>query len=94
MTLNPLAVTTQRDAQQPRPENFLSEAQLRRLMLPVLMIWGEEDPYGGPEIGQHACALLPDAQLEVIQGRHAPLLDDPERCGALIDELLRRPTMT
>ncbi len=78
----------------PRPENFLSEAQLRRLMLPVLMIWGEEDPYGGPEIGQHACALLPDAQLEVIQGRHAPFLDDPERCGALIDELLRRPTMT
>ena len=78
----------------PRPENFLSDAELRRLTVPVLMIWGNEDPYGGPEIGQRACSLLPDAHLEVIPGRHAPFLDDPERCGALIDELLRRATTT
>ena len=78
----------------PRPENFLSEAQLRQIMVPVLMIWGDEDPYGGPEIGQRACALLPDARLEVIQGRHAPFLDDPERCGVLINELLSRSTRT
>jgi pimeloyl-ACP methyl ester carboxylesterase len=78
----------------PRTENFLSEAELRQLNVPVLMIWGEEDPYGRPEIGQRANALLPDARLEVIPGRHAPFLDDPERCGALIDEVLRRPTIT
>jgi 2-hydroxy-6-oxonona-2,4-dienedioate hydrolase len=74
----------------PRPENFLSDTELRQLAMPVLMIWGSEDPYGGPEIGQRACALLPDARLEVIPGRHAPFLDDPERCGALIDDLARR----
>jgi pimeloyl-ACP methyl ester carboxylesterase len=74
----------------PRPENFLSDAELRQLAMPVLMIWGEEDPYGGPEIGQRACALIPNARLEVIPGRHAPFLDDPERCGALIDDLTRR----
>ena len=78
----------------PRPENFLTEAELRQLTAPVLMIWGDEDPYGGPEIGQHACTLLPDAHLEVIPGRHAPFLDDPERCAALIDGLLRRATTT
>src|SRR5947209_18241706 len=72
----------------PRPENFLSEAELRQLTVPVLMIWGDEDPYGAPEIGQRAAALLPDARLEVIPARHAPFLDDPERCGASIDELL------
>jgi pimeloyl-ACP methyl ester carboxylesterase len=74
----------------PRPENFLSETELRQLAVPVLMIWGDEDPYGGPEIGQRACALMPHARLEVIPGRHAPFLDDPERCGALIDDLVRR----
>ena len=74
----------------PRPENFLAEAELQQLAVPVLMIWGDEDPYGGPEIGQRACALMPDAQLEVIPGRHAPFLDDPERCGASIDDLIRR----
>ena len=78
----------------PRPENFLSDGELRQLTVPVLMIWGDEDPYGGPEIGQRACALLPDARIEIIPGRHAPFLDDPERCGALIDELLRRAAMT
>lgn len=77
----------------PRPENFLSEADLRRIAAPVLMIWGDEDPYGGPEIGRRACALMPDARLEVVPGRHAVFLDDPERCGALIDELLRRTTI-
>jgi pimeloyl-ACP methyl ester carboxylesterase len=56
------------------------------------MIWGEEDPYGEADIGRRACALMPDARLEVIPGRHAPFLDDPERCGALIADLVRRAT--
>lgn len=76
----------------PRPDNFLSEAELRQLTVPVLMIWGDEDPYGRPEIGRRACALIPDARLEVIAGRHAPFLDDPERCGALIDDLVHHAT--
>jgi pimeloyl-ACP methyl ester carboxylesterase len=54
------------------------------------MIWGEDDPYGGPEIGQRACELLPDGRLEIIPGRHAPFLDDSARCAALIDDLVRR----
>jgi hypothetical protein len=33
---------------------------------------------------------MPNARLEVIPGRHAPFLDDPERCGALIDDLVRQ----
>lgn len=74
----------------PRPENFLSDDELRDMAAPVLMIWGDEDPYGGPEIGRRAVAIMRDAQLEVIPGRHAPFLDDPERCGALICQLLRR----
>ncbi len=78
----------------PRPENFLSQAELRQLALPVLMIWGDEDPYGAPEIGRRACALIPDGRLEIIPGRHAPFLDDPERCGALINDLVRRASLT
>ncbi|MBV9197572.1 MAG: alpha/beta hydrolase [Solirubrobacterales bacterium] len=74
----------------PRPVNFLSETELRQLAMPVLMIWGDEDPYGGPEIGRRACAVIPDARLEVIPGRHAPFLDDPAGCGALIADLVRR----
>jgi pimeloyl-ACP methyl ester carboxylesterase len=53
------------------------------------MIWGDADPYGDPSIGQRAAALIPQGQIEVIPGRHAPFLDDPERCGALITEFVR-----
>jgi pimeloyl-ACP methyl ester carboxylesterase len=74
----------------PRPENFLSDTELQHIAAPVLMIWGDDDPYGDPEIGRRAAALIPDAHLEVMPGRHAPFLDDPQRCGALIDQLLRR----
>jgi pimeloyl-ACP methyl ester carboxylesterase len=71
----------------PRPENHLSDTELRDIAAPVLMIWGDADPYGGPEIGRRAAALHPDARLEVIPGRHAPFLDDAARCGAWIGEL-------
>jgi 2-hydroxy-6-oxonona-2,4-dienedioate hydrolase len=74
----------------PRRENFLSDAELRDIAAPVLMICGDEDPYDSPEIGRRATALMRDAQLEVIPGRHVPFLDDPARCGVLIGELLGR----
>jgi pimeloyl-ACP methyl ester carboxylesterase len=73
-----------------RPENLLSDSELQHLNVPVLMIWGDKDPYGGPEIGRRACALIPDARLEIVPGRHAPFLDDPERCGALIADFVSR----
>ena len=74
----------------PCPENFLSDAELRAIAAPVLMIWGDDDPYGSPEMGRRAAALIPDARLEVIPGRHAPVLDDAARCGALVEALLER----
>jgi pimeloyl-ACP methyl ester carboxylesterase len=74
----------------PRPENVLSDAELRDIAAPVLMIWGDADPYGSAKIGRRAAAIMRDAHLKVISGRHAPFLDDPERCGVLIAELLRR----
>jgi hypothetical protein len=55
----------------------------------VQLIWGDGDVYGGPEIGERAAALLPDAQLDLIEGGHAPFLDEPERCA----ELIRQATM-
>jgi pimeloyl-ACP methyl ester carboxylesterase len=76
----------------PRPENFLSDAELEHIAVPALMVWGDKDPYGGPEIGERAAALIPNGHLEVIPARHAPFLDDPRRCGALINELLRAPS--
>ena len=73
-----------------RPGNHFSDAELRRITAPVLFIWGDKDAYGGPDIGRRACTVMPDARLEVLPGGHAPFLDDPERCGTLIDDFLAR----
>jgi len=67
-----------------RPENVFDDDELRAISAPVQLIWGDRDVYGGPEVGQRAAALLPDARLEVIEGGHAPFLDDAERCADLV----------
>ncbi len=62
-----------------------------RLETPVLFIWGDRDRYGGSEIGRRAAELMPSARLEVVAGNHAPFLDDPERCAALIEGFVEAP---
>jgi pimeloyl-ACP methyl ester carboxylesterase len=76
-------------AGRPRKENFLTEDELRSMEIPVLFIWGEQDVYGSPEIGEHAVRLMRRARLERMSGNHAPFLDDPERCGRLIADFGR-----
>jgi pimeloyl-ACP methyl ester carboxylesterase len=67
-----------------RQGNALTDAELRAIAAPVQFIWGRDDVYGGPEIGERAVALLPRGRIEVVPGNHAPFLDDPERCAVLI----------
>lgn len=70
----------------PRPENFLTDGELRSINVPVLFIWGEDDVYGSPQIGERAVEHLPQGRLARMPGNHAPFLDDPERCGRLITD--------
>jgi pimeloyl-ACP methyl ester carboxylesterase len=73
-----------------RPENNLTDDELRSIAAPVYLIWGSDDVYGGPEIGRRAADLVPDARLDVVPGNHAPFLDDPERCAAVVGEAVSR----
>jgi pimeloyl-ACP methyl ester carboxylesterase len=73
-----------------RPENHLTDDELRSIAAPVDFIWGQDDVYGEPAIGRRAAELIPDARLEVVPGNHAPFLDDPERCASLIAGAMAR----
>jgi pimeloyl-ACP methyl ester carboxylesterase len=68
----------------PRSENFLTDDELRSIEVPVRLILGDADVYGGPEIGRRAAALMPDAEVHVLPAGHAPFADKPEECAALI----------
>ena len=57
-----------------RPEVALGKQQLARVAQPVMMIWGDDDPFGSTDVGKQAAATIPDAKLKVIPGGHMPWL--------------------
>ena len=57
---------------------------------PWRLVWGDRDVYGGPEIGERAAALLPDARARGDRGRPRAL---PRRAGVLRRADPRRATM-
>jgi pimeloyl-ACP methyl ester carboxylesterase len=68
----------------PRPENLITDEELRRIEVPVRMIMGDDDVYGPPDVVERAVEEVPDADLAVLAGGHAPFLDEPAECAALI----------
>ena len=75
-----------------QPEIRVTAAQLTRLGQPVQFIWGEDDPFGPPEVGQQAVEIMTDAELHVVPGGHAPWFGDPRGVGTLVDRFLAKHT--
>jgi pimeloyl-ACP methyl ester carboxylesterase len=63
----------------------LSDAELRRIAQPVLVLWGDDDTRFQP-IGEAKAraALMPHGRFEVASGGHEPWLDDLEACTSRI----------
>lgn len=73
-----------------RPEMELEGGELARLDRPNLLVWGSRDPFGSPEAGGRMTAAMPDAAIRLVDGGHAPWLDEPERVGRLTTAFLER----
>ena len=68
---------------------LLTDDLLSKLMMPVLFLWGEDDPNGGAAIAREFAPRLPDAELKIIAGaQHAPWIDDLDTCTALTQAFL------
>jgi pimeloyl-ACP methyl ester carboxylesterase len=49
--------------------------------MPVLFLWGEDDPNGGATVARSFTPRLPSSELVIVNGaEHAPWLDDLETC--------------
>jgi 2-hydroxy-6-oxonona-2,4-dienedioate hydrolase len=70
----------------------LTEDQLRRVIQPVLLIWGRRDPFGGVAIGRRVAGALRQASFHEIDAGHLPFFDQPADCARLIDSFLSAPT--
>ena len=67
----------------------LEEDELRAIRQPVLLAWGERDPFGGLDVARRVAALTSGQLVEVPTGGHLPWLDDPALVGrAITDHVL------
>jgi pimeloyl-ACP methyl ester carboxylesterase len=72
-----------------KPAWHLGADELRRVRQPTTFVWGGRDPFGGPEVGRAACAIMPAATLaELPHAGHLPWFDDPERCAAAVRDIV------
>jgi len=70
---------------------LLQSGLLSRVTMPVLFLWGDEDPNGGEDVARGFSARFPDAQLEVIpRAGHAPWIDEPDLCARRTQAFLTR----
>lgn len=70
----------------------LDGEELARVSHPVQMIWGERDPFGSVAVARRAAGLLPDAELHVVPGGHAPWFNHAAEVGALARRFLTAHT--
>jgi pimeloyl-ACP methyl ester carboxylesterase len=50
------------------------------LTMPTLVVWGEQDTVTPPDQGRRLAAMLPNAELVMLDGvNHIPHLEDPGR---------------
>lgn len=65
-------------------------ASYRKLTMPVLLIWGEQDSTVPVAEGVILNGLLPDSRLVIMPGvDHIPHIEDPETFNALVVNFLR-----
>lgn len=68
---------------------LLTDELLARVTMPVLFLWGDEDPNGGAAVARAFAPRLPNAQLEIIpKAGHAPWIDELDLCAARIRAFL------
>jgi 2-hydroxy-6-oxonona-2,4-dienedioate hydrolase len=61
---------------------LLAESLLASIRTPTLLLWGENDPFGGAAIARATATRIPGATLELLpDAGHAPWLDDPQLCA-------------
>lgn len=73
----------------PRRSSLISDEELGRLDRPALFVYGEDEPFGLPDVARRAAALMPDARVEVISGGwHHPWLADGAGVGRVVRAFL------
>lgn len=71
-----------------RPSMPLMDKDLAEIGAPTLILWGDADPFGSTDIGGRMAESLPNAELHVMRGGHAPWLSDTQKVADLVSRFL------
>lgn len=72
----------------PDPRLALTQDAKAKIRQPVLLIWGDRDPFGGVDIAREFAAGLPDATLNILPAGHAPWMELAHPVAALVGDFL------
>ncbi|MBI3514619.1 MAG: alpha/beta fold hydrolase [Proteobacteria bacterium] len=62
-------------------------AEMRNIVTPTLLIWGDRDPISPVAVGKHLASLLPEARLAIVAGgSHSMAREQSAPVAALIVE--------
>lgn len=73
-----------------RPELALAADQLGRIRVPTLLVFAEDDPMGAASVGQRVADAMPDADLHIVDGGHAPWLHHADQIAPHLTTFLER----
>lgn len=60
---------------------LLTDELLSKLTMPVLFLWGQDDPNGGAAVGSAFAPRLPNSELVIVPAaEHVPWIDDLTTC--------------
>lgn len=72
----------------PRPEVVTTDDRLRGVHHPVRLVWGRQDSFGRLDAARRMADLIPDADLHVVPGGHAPWFHHADTVAALTQQFL------
>lgn len=73
------------------PQSTITDEVLDGVKAPTTLVWGADDTFGGEDVATALEHRLVDAELHLLpRSGHLPWLDEPQRCGELTSEFLRR----
>lgn len=65
--------------------------ELKKITIPVSLIWGKQDKITPPEVANEFHELLPNSELNwVDKCGHAPMMEQPEEFNAYLEKFLDR----
>ncbi len=74
-----------------RPDMALTRDQLGQVEQPSLLVFAADDPMGDARVGDQLADALPEAELHVVDGGHAPWVHHADQIAPLISAFLARP---